>query len=733
MSSGPSDSHQPDTRNMMYEYTSLSVSDELHHPPQATASGQDEEDDDRYRPSTGATYSSSSPPPPQPPQPPPQPPLTGDDVVDSLHSRSCDGSWQDQGAASSTMPRYRPYPQGGAAPHIPSRILFIRIENDLYPVPVDTIRQICSPFGLVLRIRLIHKNPSSPPIALVEFDSIASSTDAMNSLQGADIYAGCCTLRIEYSQTPQVKVRNGDPDCYEAREVRERPPQRQGLLPTPTTMPPRKPSSPIQDERGAFPPPPQLPHHHHQQQHLTDQNEQFDRRYDLHPSHMSYRHPFPPPPPQGGRTRPSPTPRGIRSYEEDRNGVGRRYTRSSRYEDPAYDSPPVVSHHVNRREPMGPHTVLLLNNLNNEHMTCKRLFNLFCLYGNVYGVKFLASRAGCAMVEIDNIDLVSKFMRPISNTFIFGQRISVAYSRQEVVEPVHKTFTMSDGSPSYFDFSTDRSNRYQNEHSASKNRPVPPTKTLYYYNMPPDTNENDVFKVFDDAGAKRPIRLKQFPPRVRDHSSQKPMPLSGLAEWENIDDATTSLVLANNTPVSSPQSTWPYVFKLAFSTSTIIGPGVSSDVEPLSSRIQDGPQESRKRSYREESEEDQYEQPKRPMYSRRRENDHHRSGGHLAGGGSSGGGSYRFMRGDTYRGMGGGGIRRGHGHNGGRDIERFRSSDDPRAVDQYGLFQSDYTDPMNSADYYDQGNDELDAYPIAGDDQVEDKERRQDDDMEDDH
>ena len=33
-------------------------------------------------------------------------------------------------------------------------------------------------------------------------------------------------------------------------------------------------------------------------------------------------------------------------------------------------------------------------------MTCTRLFNLFCLYGNVVRIKFLKTKEGCAMVQM---------------------------------------------------------------------------------------------------------------------------------------------------------------------------------------------------------------------------------------------------------------------------------------------------------------------------------------------
>ena len=56
---------------------------------------------------------------------------------------------------------------------------------------------ICSPHGSVYRIVIFKKNGVQ---AMVEFDSIDSARRAKQTLQGADIYSGCCTLKIEYAK-----------------------------------------------------------------------------------------------------------------------------------------------------------------------------------------------------------------------------------------------------------------------------------------------------------------------------------------------------------------------------------------------------------------------------------------------------------------------------------------------------------------------------------------------------
>ena len=47
------------------------------------------------------------------------------------------------------------------------------------------------------RVAIFRKNGVQ---ALVEFESTVSAQRAKQHLDGADIYAGCCTLKIEYAR-----------------------------------------------------------------------------------------------------------------------------------------------------------------------------------------------------------------------------------------------------------------------------------------------------------------------------------------------------------------------------------------------------------------------------------------------------------------------------------------------------------------------------------------------------
>lgn len=85
----------------------------------------------------------------------------------------------------------------------PNKVLVLTILNASYPVDADVIYQISNSQGKVLRVAVLQK----PQLvqALVEFDSIESAQKAKHAMNGADIYSGCCTLKVEFAKVLYIK------------------------------------------------------------------------------------------------------------------------------------------------------------------------------------------------------------------------------------------------------------------------------------------------------------------------------------------------------------------------------------------------------------------------------------------------------------------------------------------------------------------------------------------------
>lgn len=91
-----------------------------------------------------------------------------------------------------------------------SRILLVTIQNPLYPITVDVLSQVFSPFetdssGTVQKIVIFTKQAGLQ--ALIQYSSNHAAALAKSSLDGKNIYANCCTLQIQFSNLTELTVR----------------------------------------------------------------------------------------------------------------------------------------------------------------------------------------------------------------------------------------------------------------------------------------------------------------------------------------------------------------------------------------------------------------------------------------------------------------------------------------------------------------------------------------------
>ncbi|KAL6084630.1 hypothetical protein STEG23_025812 [Scotinomys teguina] len=91
-------------------------------------------------------------------------------------------------------------------------VLLFTILNPIYSITTNVLYTICNPCGPVQRIVIFRKNGVQ---AMVEFDSVQSAQRAKASLNGADIYSGCCGLKIEYAKPTRLNVFKNDQDTWD--------------------------------------------------------------------------------------------------------------------------------------------------------------------------------------------------------------------------------------------------------------------------------------------------------------------------------------------------------------------------------------------------------------------------------------------------------------------------------------------------------------------------------------
>lgn len=86
----------------------------------------------------------------------------------------------------------------------PNRILLVTIHHMLYPITVEVLHQVFSPHGFVEKIVTFQKSAGFQ--ALIQYQLRQSAVVARSSLQGRNIYDGCCQLDIQFSNLDELQV-----------------------------------------------------------------------------------------------------------------------------------------------------------------------------------------------------------------------------------------------------------------------------------------------------------------------------------------------------------------------------------------------------------------------------------------------------------------------------------------------------------------------------------------------
>lgn len=409
----------------------------------------------------------------------------------------------------------------------PNHVLLFTIINPVYPITVDVLHTICSPIGQVLRIVIFKKNGVQ---AMVEFDNVETAKRAKESLNGADIYSGCCTLKIEYAKPTKLNVHKNDleswdytapPTAVKNTEGRPAP-----LLPEPPRFAPAYTGDGM---RGGGP----------------GYMEPYDESgYQNGPGGGGYDHfgeRYPPGPMDGRYMMKPPGPPG---------------------REPLHSGPPPRGFGILHSPPNGTQSggsVMMVYGLSPDKSNTDKLFNLFCLYGNVVKIKFLKTKDGCAMVQMGDTISVERCISNLNNVSLGNDvKIQLGFSKQAYLSDVAQPYTLPDNSLSFKDFMGNKNNRFINPTMASKNRIQGPSKVLHFFNAPPNVTEDQLNEIFEEKNIPKPNA--QLFPMKGDRSS------TGLLEFDSVETALNALMECNHTPIKNPAGKFPYVLKLCFSS-----------------------------------------------------------------------------------------------------------------------------------------------------------------------
>uniref|UniRef100_A0A4W5NMC8 Heteroous nuclear ribonucleoprotein L like n=1 Tax=Hucho hucho TaxID=62062 RepID=A0A4W5NMC8_9TELE len=237
---------------------------------------------------------------------------------------------------------------------------------------------------------------------------------------------------------------------------------------------------------------------------------------------------------------------------------------NSRYKLSSHDIPEVVAYPLPQSSSYNNHgssSVAMVSGLHPTKMNCTRIFNLFCLYGNIEKVKFMKSVPGTALVEMGDEYAVDRAITHLNSIKVFGKRLNVCVSKQHAVIP-SQVFELEDSSSSYKDFAMTRNNRFTSQGQASKNIIQPPSCVLHYYNVPPCISEDQLLRLCSEHDVPGFTKFKMFDAKPSSKT------ISGLLEFDSKTHAVEVLTVLNHYQIRIPNGSNPYTLKLCFSTSS---------------------------------------------------------------------------------------------------------------------------------------------------------------------
>ncbi|XP_062251265.1 polypyrimidine tract-binding protein 1b isoform X1 [Platichthys flesus] len=325
----------------------------------------------------------------------------------------------------------------------PSTVLRVVVENLVYPVTLDALCQIFSKFGNVLRIIVFTKNSQFQ--ALLQYSEGASAQAAKLSLDGQNIYNGCCTLRISFSKLTSLNVK------YNNEKSRDftRPD-----LPAGDSHPPLEhPAMATAFTPGIFSAGP----------------------------YAGATHTFPP-------------------------AFTIQSTMSSPYTGLAVPALPGALASLSLPgatrlgfPPLSPgHCVLLVSNLNPERVSPHCLFVLFGVYGDVMRVKILFNKKENALVQMSDCTQAQLAMSHLSGQRLHGKPLRITLSKHTNVQLPREGHEDQGLTKEY---SSSPLHRFKKPGSKNYSNIFPPSATLHLSNIPPAVVEEDLKVLFSSSGS----------------------------------------------------------------------------------------------------------------------------------------------------------------------------------------------------------------------------------------
>ena len=95
----------------------------------------------------------------------------------------------------------------------PNRIILLTVTNIMYPVTVDVLSQVFAKYGGIEKVIIFNRGNAIQ--ALVQLRDIATASTCRAQLDGQNIYAGCNSLKVQYSSLNDLDVKQNNDRMFD--------------------------------------------------------------------------------------------------------------------------------------------------------------------------------------------------------------------------------------------------------------------------------------------------------------------------------------------------------------------------------------------------------------------------------------------------------------------------------------------------------------------------------------
>lgn len=382
----------------------------------------------------------------------------------------------------------------------PNHVLRAVVENMIYPITIDVLHTIFSKFGVVLKIITFNKGNQFQ--ALVQMGDSVQSQTAKLSLDGQNIYNGCCTLRIEFSRLDSLNVKFNNDKSRDFTRFD---------LPTGSenATPPILGSAnfPLAEQQGLIPSP-------YSSAALAAVLQQSQISAALANS---------------GRVRGA-------------AGIGNSLNQLNQHANLAAAAAGINSSIPSLQPPnmqfnqMNQNSVLHVSNLNEEMVTSPdTLFMFFGVYGDVMRVKILFQKKSSALVQMHDASQAQLVRKFLHGARFFGRPLNIVISKHTQVQLPKEGL---DAENLTQDYTNSPLHRFKKPGSKNFQNIFPPSEVLHLSNIPSEITEDYIRELFSKHGT-----VHGFKFFVRDRKM-------ALIKLSSMDEAIQCLVYLHNYKLS---------------------------------------------------------------------------------------------------------------------------------------------------------------------------------------